>query len=85
MRIAKSRRDSLDIVSAGGELVRVVPLALVQERDAVSHELVHAVVAGAGAHLRHGRRRVDDHLFDKALARTVLVVHAVVGLEHNII
>jgi hypothetical protein len=55
--------------------------------------LVHAVVAGAGAHLRYGRRRrrrrrrrrVDDHLFDKALARTVLVVHAIIGLEHNII
>jgi hypothetical protein len=70
--------DYLDIV-AGSKLVRVVSLACVYDRYAVSDKLVHAVVAGADAHLGDDGR--IDCFFDKALTKPMRVVYAVVRLH----
>lgn len=58
------------------ELVGVVTLVPVYHCEGVPDELVSAVVAGARTHL--GQAGV----FDDAFARPVLVVDAVVRLEH---
>jgi hypothetical protein len=73
MNTAKSLTISLDVVVCT-KLVWVVSLA-VNYRKSISDKLVHAVVAGADAHLGHLGR--VDGFFDKSLAGSVLIPDAV--------
>ena len=45
--------DVVVVVITMRELVGVVPLVLVHDCDSVSDEMVHTIMAGACAHLRH--------------------------------
>jgi hypothetical protein len=69
------------VVAVMRELVGVVSLVLVNDCDGVSDEMVHAVVAGARAHL--GFSEGIDHLLDYSLAQSMIVSYAVIGLDHG--
>ena len=79
----KKSKDGLEIVACG-KLERVATRALVDQGNRISYQLVHPIMARAGAHLCIGGKIINAFLCEP-LTQSVGVIHAVIRFPHEFI